>query len=54
MFNKERSHSSIFGMSWSPANATLAIMLTLLLLIFLFLFMTLIQPEIFTAQPAKA
>ena len=41
MFNKERSHSSIFGMSWSPANATLAIMLTLLLLIFLFLFMTL-------------
>jgi uncharacterized repeat protein (TIGR03803 family) len=34
-------------MSWSPANAALAIMLTLLFLMFLLLFMTL------TAQPAE-
>jgi uncharacterized repeat protein (TIGR03803 family) len=47
MHSKARSHGSIFGPSWSPANAALAIMLTLLFLILLLLFMTL------TAQPAQ-
>ena len=47
MHSKARSHSSTFGLSWSPANATLAILLTLLFLIFLLLFITL------TAQPAQ-
>jgi len=47
MHSEARSHNSIFGVSWSPANAALAIMLTLLFLIFLTLFITL------TAQPAQ-
>lgn len=47
MHSNTRSHASIFGMSWSPANAALTILLTLLFLIFLFLFLTL------TAQPAQ-
>ncbi len=47
MHTKARSHGSIFGMSWNPLNAALAIMLTLLFLIFLILFITL------SAQPAQ-
>ncbi len=47
MHSKPRSHSSIFGVSWSPVNTALAIMIALLFLIFLLLFMTL------TAQPAQ-
>ncbi|MGA2902230.1 MAG: choice-of-anchor tandem repeat GloVer-containing protein [Candidatus Korobacteraceae bacterium] len=46
MHGKAHSHSSMLGVSWSPAGVALAIMLTLLLLIFLILFITL------TAQPA--
>ena len=46
MHGKTHSHSSLFGLSWSPANVALAITLTLLFLIFLFLFLSL------TAQPA--
>jgi hypothetical protein len=46
MHGKTHSHSSLFGLSWSPANVALAIMLTLFFLIFLFLFLSL------TAQPA--
>jgi uncharacterized repeat protein (TIGR03803 family) len=45
MHSKARSHSSMFGMSWSQANAALAIMLTLVLLM---LVITV------TAQPADA
>ena len=48
MHIKARPHSSIFGVNWSPANATLAIIITLLFLIFLFLLITL------TAQPVQA
>ena len=48
MHGKRQIQNSIFGIGWSPANATLAIMLTLLFLIFLILFLTL------TAQPAQA
>ncbi len=45
MHGKAHSHSSIFGMSWSPANVAIAILLTLLFLIFIFLFLTLtVQP----------
>src|SRR5664279_376191 len=44
---KTRSQSSIFGMSWSPANKTVTIPLTLLSLICLLLFLTL------NAQPAE-
>ncbi len=48
MHSKVQSYGLIFGMSWSPANALLAIMLTMPFLIFLILFITL------TTQPAEA
>ncbi len=47
MHSKAQSHSSLFGMSWNPANLALAILLTLLFLILTLVFMTL------TAQPAE-
>ena len=47
MHTKAHSHSSMFGVNWSPANAALAFLLTLLFLILLLLFLTLI------AQPVQ-
>lgn len=47
MHTKTHSHSSLFGIRWSPANAALIILLTLLFLVFLILFITL------TVQPAQ-
>ena len=47
MLSKARSHSSHFGMHWSPANTALTLMVMLLFLIFLFLFIFL------TAQPVQ-
>lgn len=47
MHNNTRSHASIFGISWSAANAALPLLLTLLFLIFPFLFLPL------TPQPAQ-
>jgi hypothetical protein len=47
MHIKGRFHSTIFGPSWSPLNAALAIMLALLFLILLLVLMNL------TAQPAQ-
>ena len=44
MHSHTRSHTSIFGLSWSPANVALTILLTLLFLIFLLLFLTLTAP----------
>lgn len=41
MHGKAHSHSPIFEMSWSPANATLTDLLTMLFLIFVFQFSTL-------------
>lgn len=48
MHSKGRSQSSIFGVSWSPANAALTIMFTLLFLILLFSVIT------FAAQSGQA
>ncbi len=48
MHSHTRSHSSIFAMHWSPANAALTILLVLLFLIFLLVFMNI------TALPAQA
>ena len=45
MHNNTRSHAAIFGLSWSPSNTALTILLTLLYLIFLFLFLTLTTPS---------
>jgi uncharacterized repeat protein (TIGR03803 family) len=47
MHIKERFHNTIFGPSWSPLNAALAIMLALLFFILLLVLMNL------TAQPAQ-
>ncbi|MGA8813751.1 MAG: choice-of-anchor tandem repeat GloVer-containing protein [Candidatus Sulfotelmatobacter sp.] len=47
MHSKAHSHSSTFGLSWSPASAALAILLTLLFLIFIFLFIFV------TVEPAQ-
>ena len=47
MHSHTRTHTSMFGLSWSPANAAPAILLTLLFLMFLLLFLTL------TAQTAQ-
>jgi hypothetical protein len=47
MHSRTRSHASIFGISWNPADPALAIALTLLFFVFLFLFL------IVTAQPAE-
>ena len=47
MHIKERFHNRIFGPSWSPLNAALALMLALLFLILLLVLMNL------TAQPVK-
>ncbi len=48
MHSNSRFQSSIFGGYWSPANATLSVVLTLLFLLFLFLFVAV------TTQPAQA
>jgi len=46
MHSDTRTHTPtpMFGLSWSPANAALTILLTLLFLIFLLLFMTITAP----------
>ncbi len=48
MYIKAQSRSSIFGMSWKPANTTLAVTLTLMFLIFMIVFLTV------TAQQVQA
>jgi len=47
MHSKAHSHGSTLGLSWSPANAALTLLLVLLFLIFLILFMTV------TAEPVQ-
>jgi len=46
MHSHTRSHTNIFGMSWNPAKAAMAILLTLLFLTLLLLFLTLTAPPV--------